>query len=110
MDLHKVHKLFAQERVHLRFADHAIIEGRKDGLTAEDLEDRVFRREAIEDYGTRSLLLHLTRDDGIPCHIVLEYVSSIDEATVVTAYVPDAKLWQSNWKKRKRRKRKQSGA
>jgi len=106
MDLIKARRLLAQGRVVLRFADHAIIEGRKDGLTSEDIEEAVFHGEIIEDYGTRGLLLYFTRSDGIPCHIVLEYVPGTAEVTVVTTYVPDAKLWHPDWKNRKRRKRK----
>jgi len=105
MDIEKVRRLLAQGRVALRFADHAVIEGRKDGLTAEDLEDTAVNGEVIEDYGVRALLLHFTKDDRIPCHIVLEYIPRADEVTVVTAYVPDAKEWEPNWKKRRRKKR-----
>ena len=105
MDIEKVRKLLAQGRIALRFADHAIIEGRKDGLTTEDLETTVANGQVIEDYGARALLLHFTTGDRIPCHIVLEYVPKADEVTIVTAYVPDTKEWESNWKKRKRRKR-----
>ena len=106
MDLIRVRRLLAQGRIALRFADHALIEGRKDGLTSDDLEEAVLHGEIIEDYGIRGLLLHFTRDDGIPCHIVLEYVPGTDEVSVVTAYVPDAKLWQLDWKRRRRKKRK----
>jgi hypothetical protein len=105
MDIEKVHKQLAQGRVALRFADHAIIEGRKDGLTAADLEDAAVNGEIIEDYGVRVLLLHFTKDDRIPCHIVPEYIPRADEVTVVTTYVPNAKEWEPNWKKRRRRKR-----
>jgi hypothetical protein len=105
MDIEKVRKLLAQGRVVLRFADHAIIEGRKDGLTAADLEDAVVNGDIIEDYGVRALLLHFTKDDRLPCHIVLEYIPRANEVTVVTAYVPDAKEWEPRWKKRRRRKR-----
>lgn len=105
MDIENVRRLLAQGRVALRFADHAIIEGRKDGLTAEDLEDNVVNGEVIEDYGVRALLLHFTQDDRIPCHLVLEYIPRTEEVTVVTAYVPDAKEWEPHWKKRRRRKR-----
>jgi hypothetical protein len=105
MDIEKARRLLAQGRVALCFADHAVIEGRKDGLTTEDLEDTAVNGKVIEDYGIRVLLLHCTKDDGIPCHIVLEYVPRTDEVTVVTAYVPDAKEWEPNWKKRRRRKR-----
>ena len=51
MDIEKVRKLLAQGRIALRFADHAIIEGRKDGLTTEDLETTVANGQVIEDYG-----------------------------------------------------------
>ena len=105
MDIEKVRRLLAQGGVALRFADHAVIEGRKDGLTTEDLEDTVVNGEVIEDYGVRALLLHCTKDDRIPCHIVLEYIPRAEEVTVVTAYIPDTKEWEHNWKKRRRRKR-----
>jgi len=106
MKLISVRKLLAQGRLVLRFADHALIEGRKDGLTSDDLEEAVFHGELIEDYGIRGLLLHFTRNDGIPYHIVLEYILGTDEASIVTAYVPDAKLWQPDWRRRRRKKRK----
>ena len=104
MDINRVRRLLAQGKVTLRFADHAVTEARKDGLTAEDLEDGIYG-EVIEDYGVRSLLLSFTKEDGLPYHVVLEYVSGADETTIVTAYIPDAKEWESNWKRRKRRKR-----
>ena len=68
MDLIRVRRLLAQGRIVLRFADHALIEGRKDGLTSEDLEEGVFRGEIIEDYGMRGLLLtfHPGRWDTMP--------------------------------------------
>src|SRR5262245_16941826 len=105
MDVENVRRLLARGRVTWRFADHAIIEGRKDGLTAEALEDSAVNGEVIEDYGVRVLLLHFTRDDRIPYHIVLEYLPRTEEVTVVTAYVPDPKEWEPHWKKRRRRKR-----
>ena len=75
----------------LRFADHAVIEARKDGLTAEDLENTVAEGELLEDYGVRALLLRFTKDDRLPCHVVLEYTPGTEEAVIVTAYIPDAK-------------------
>ena len=104
MDINRVRRLLAQERVTLRFTDHAIIEARKDGLTVEDLEDNITNGELIEDYGVRALLLNFTKDDGLPCHVVLEYVPGSEEVVGVTAYVPDVEEWESNWKKRKRKR------
>jgi hypothetical protein len=73
MDIHRLRRLLAQEKLTLRFTDHAVTEARKDGLTAEDLEDTATEGEVIEDYGVRALLLNLTKDDRLPCHVVLEY-------------------------------------
>ena len=104
MDIHRRRRLLTQEKLTVRFSDHAVIEARKDGLTAEDLEDTVTEGEVIEDYGVRALLLNLTKDDRLPCHVVLEYQPRAQEAVIVTAYIPDAKEWESNWKKRKRKR------
>jgi hypothetical protein len=105
MDIRTVRRLLAQGKVYIRFAGHAITEARKDGLTAEDLEDTIIEGEVIEDDGIRVLLLHFTSEDRLPCHVVLEYELGSREAIVVTAYVPDAKEWETNWKKRKRKRR-----
>jgi hypothetical protein len=80
-------------------------EGRKDRLTAEDMEDTITKGELIEDYDRRALLLHHTTDDRLLCHIVLEYDSAFREAVIVTASIPEAKEWAPNWKKRKRTRR-----
>ena len=105
MDIRKIRRLLAQEKIDLRFTDHAITEGRKDGLTAEDMEDTIIQGNLIENYGTRALLLHYTAEDRLPCHVVLEYDSAFREATIVTAYIPDTKEWEPNWKKRKHKRR-----
>ncbi len=77
-------RLLAQTRIPLRFSDHAVIEARKDGLTAEDLQDALTEGELIEDYGVRALLLSFTKDDGLPCHVVLEYVPGTDAVVQVS--------------------------
>lgn len=105
MNLTRVRQLLMQGQMRLRFADHAVIEARKDGLVEEDLEKAVTTGALIEDYGNRALLLNFTEEDQIPCHVVLEYVPGTKEATIVTAYIPDAKEWEPNWKRRRRKKR-----
>ena len=85
---------------------HALTEARKDGLTTDDLEAAVMASEIVEDYGERLLLLHFVTDQRIPFHVVLEYVPSDDVATIVTAYIPDRSLWESDWKTRKKIRRK----
>ena len=104
MDIRRIRRLLVQRKIDLRFADHAITEARKDGLTAEDLEDTLLEGEVIEDYGIRALLLSFTKEDGIPCHIVLEYEPRATEAVVVTAYIPDAIEWEPDWKRRRRKR------
>ena len=105
MNLRRVRQLLAQGKITLRFADHAVIEARKDGLVVEDLENAVASGEPIEDYGVRALLLSFTEEDRLPCHVVLEYMPGTEEAVIVTAYIPDAKEWELNWKRRRRKKR-----
>ena len=104
MDIDRVRRLIRQGTITLRFTDHAITEARKDGLTVDDLEAGL-HGEVIEDYDMRVLLLSFTLDDGLPYHTVVEYVPRSREATIVTAYIPDSKEWESNWKRRRRRKR-----
>ena len=105
MDTVRVRRLLSQRRIAVRFSDHAFVEARKDGLTVADLRAASERGEVIEDYGARALLLHFTPDDRLPYHIVLEYVGRERCATVVTAYVPEAKEWEADWKTRRRRRR-----
>jgi hypothetical protein len=105
VDIVLVRRLLSQRRIALRFSDHAFIEARKDGLTTVDLRAACEHGEVIEDYGARALLLHFTAPDRLPYHVVLEYGGRGRVATVVTAYVPDAKEWEADWKTRKKRKR-----
>ncbi len=105
MNLKRVRQLLAQGKARLRFADHAVIEARKDGLVGEDLENALTKGEILEDYGSRALLLSFTEEDRLPCHVVLEYTPGTQEVVIVTAYIPDAKEWEPDWKRRRRRRR-----
>jgi uncharacterized protein DUF4258 len=105
MDIGRVRRLLSQNRITLRLSDHAFIEAHKDGLTAADLRAACDHGEVIEDYGIRVLLLNLTAGDRLPYHIVLEYVARARYVTVVTAYVPEAKEWEADWKTRRKPKR-----
>ena len=105
MNLGRVRELLSSGRIALRFGDHAFVEARKDGLTTADLRASCECGETIEDYGVRALLLHFTPDDRLPYHIVVEYVAGARYLTVVTAYIPDAKEWERDWKTRRRQRR-----
>lgn len=105
MNIVGLRRLLSQRRIALRFSDHAFVEARKDGLTTADLRAACEDGEVIEDYEVRVLLLQFTAHDRLPYHVVLEYVGRGRLATVVTAYVPDSKEWEPDWKTRRRRKR-----
>jgi hypothetical protein len=105
MKITDVRERLKRGKVALRFSDHAFIEARKDGLTGADLRDACERGEVIEDYGSRALLLNVTASDQLPYHIVVEYVVGARWLTVVTAYVPGAKEWEPDWRRRRKRRR-----
>ena len=107
MNLQRVRELLNRGEIELEFSlPHALTEARKDGLTTDDLEAAVMFGGVVEDYGERILLLHFAPGYQIPLHVVLEFVLGDNNATVITAYVPDRSRWESDWKTRKKIKRK----
>ena len=105
MDIERLRRLLTRGTVTLRFSDHAFIEARKDGLSTAHLRAASERGRVIEDYGERALLLHFAPEDRLPYHVVLEYAVGDAQATVVTAYAPEAEKWERDWKTRRRRRR-----
>lgn len=78
-------------------SDHAIVEGRKDGIdpnTIDKLEKVAINGKIIEEYPERERILIYSEIEkyGIPVHIVVDY-SELDEPVIVTSYVPDSKYW-----------------
>ncbi len=78
-------------------SDHAIVEGRKDGIdpkTIEKLEQVAVNGKIIEKYSERERILIYSEieEDGIPVHIVVDY-SELEEPVIITSYVPDSKYW-----------------
>lgn len=107
MNLSHLRRQIVAGKVQIEFAlPHALTEAFKDGLTVDELRTATLEGEAIEDYDTRVLLLAFTEPDRIPYHVVLEYYPGDLIATVVTTYIPDATHWESNWKRRKKPRRK----
>ncbi len=81
-------------------SDHAIIEGRKDGIdpkTIEKLENAALHGKIIEEYPERKRLLIYSEieEDALPVHIVIDY-AELEEPVIVTSYVPDSKNWIKN--------------
>ena len=108
MNLRRLRQQIAAGRVRIEFAlPHALTEAFKDGLTVAELRAAVLTGEAIEDYGSRVLLLAFTAPERIPYHVVVEYVPGEVVATVVTTYIPDAAHWEPHdWKRRRKGRRK----
>ena len=108
MNLRRLRQQIAAGRVRIEFAlPHALTEAFKDGLAVAELRAAVLTGEAIEDYGSRLLLLAFTAPERIPYHVVVEYVAGDVVATVVTTYIPDAAHWEPpDWKRRKKGRRK----
>jgi len=78
-------------------SDHAIIEGRKDGIdpkTVEKLEYVAIHGKIIEEYPERKRILIYSEieEDAIPVHIVVDY-SELEEPVIITSYVPDSNYW-----------------
>jgi len=78
-------------------SDHAIVEGRKDGIdpkTVEKLEKVAINGKIIEEYPGRERILVYSEieKDGIPVHIVIDY-SEPEEPVIVTSYIPDSRYW-----------------
>ncbi|QTA89084.1 DUF4258 domain-containing protein [Desulfonema magnum] len=78
-------------------SDHAIIEGRKDGIdpkTIKKLEYVAINGKIIEEYPERKRILIYSEieEDNLPVHIVVDY-SDLEEPVIVTSYVPDSKYW-----------------
>jgi len=88
---------------HLNFTGHAIQQMFQRKVTKDDVRKVLNDGEVISDYPDDKpypsmLLLGFVRKR--PVHIVLAYDTINEAGYVVTAYVPDAKLWTENFKRR----------
>jgi hypothetical protein len=106
LDLERFRQLIQQARIELVITAHATTEALKDGIDLGVLSDTVVAGDLVEDLGRDRLLLLGLDEAGLPVHIVIEYHPGGDVAYIVTAYTPDSQLWQSDWKTRKRPRRK----
>jgi len=101
-----VRRLLRAGKIQLEIRTHAAVEAKQAGLQEAVIRLTFWQGEKIEDYGERALLLAFTVDGRIPVHVVLEYVTGDRVALIVTAYVPDSRLWEKDWKTRKKRRAK----
>ena len=69
-------------------------------ITVEDVRNCIFAGELIEDYledvRGRSCLMLGTADSGRPIHVVC--ASKDGYLSIITAYQPDPKVWDTDWK------------
>ena len=89
----------------LRITTHAQIEAFKDGLLLADLRHTFENGEIIEIYPeeNRGLLHAKAPEFNIPVHIVVE--DTLAEGVIITAYVPDKRLWTADKRRKKGGKR-----
>ena len=90
-------------RRRLRITTHAQVEAAKDGLLLADLRHVFETGQIIEAYPAerRILLYEKTTAHQIPVHLVLE--AAFDSGIIVTVYVPDAKRWLGDVKRRRKK-------
>ena len=87
------------------FRVHAIQRMYQRGIDASAVRQVIYRGEAIEDYPEDlpypSKLMYCLVDTR-PLHVVVAENHVENEAIVITVYEPDATLWESDFKKRRR--------
>lgn len=80
------------------FSGHAIVEGRKDGITPHDVRHVLLTGEIIEEYPERCRCLILGYiEENISVHVICEYCDWLkdkrEDLIVVTVYVPGKAWW-----------------
>lgn len=93
-------------RIELRvFSGHVLRQMFARNITTDDIKAVIDEGEAIASYPDdrpypSALLLRFVA--GRPLHVVLAYNEPDRTGYVVTAYVPDAKLWNEDYKTRRK--------
>jgi hypothetical protein len=88
----------------LTFSGHAIRQMFLRRISESDVQSVVAYGEVIEDYPDDNpfpscLLLDFVK--GMPIHVVLSYDVETSSCCVVTAYVPDPKIWDDSFRSRR---------
>ncbi|MDC3956614.1 DUF4258 domain-containing protein [Polyangium jinanense] len=92
----------------LKFSGHAMDRMFARSIRPEDVRTVIDHGEPIADYPDDRPFpsrLVLAFVDGRAIHVVFGYDSATETAHVVTAYIPDSALWESDFKTRKRKPR-----
>jgi hypothetical protein len=104
--LRRVQTLVLAGDVHV--SEHGFEELRKDGILIDDVVAGIATAVAVEDYPTRQRgpgVLALQHDlSGRPIHVVWALPANERRpAVIVTAYRPEPKLWDEDFKRRSSR-------
>lgn len=102
MDIEQLRRQVTDGEKPLRVTTHAQIEAAKDGLLLIDLRHVFETGRVVEGYPAeqRVLLCGEAVSSKLPVHIVVE--DALTEGVIVTAYIPDPRLWA--WHARRRRR------
>lgn len=103
MDLTRLREAVRSGETRLRITTHAQVEAAKGGLLLRDLQAVFFAGYVIDTSEVRERVLLSGRavSAELPVHLVVE--DTEEEGVIVTAYIPDPWIWESNWKRRRRR-------
>jgi hypothetical protein len=95
MDIARVKALIQQRRY--KTSHHAEVEREAETITIDDIKTAILNGELLEDYSDdprgHSCLMLGTAEDGRPLHIVLTILERIEEALIITVYVPVPPKW-----------------
>jgi uncharacterized protein DUF4258 len=81
---------------------HAVTEALKDGISPDERLHVINSGEIIEEYENGRCLVFGITPSNMPFHVVVEI--SEDETgnvVIVSNYIPDARYWEKDWKRRK---------
>ncbi len=88
----------------VNFSGHAVRQMFQRGISRDDVVHVLRTGDAIVEYPDDqplpSVLLLGNVSDG-PLHVVAAYDSACETCHVITAYVPDESIWESDWKTRR---------
>jgi hypothetical protein len=84
------------------YSNHAVAQMFKRSISADEVEFAIQNGETIKDYpGDQpfpSFLKLFFTEKGKPIHVVVSQDISNGICYVITAYVPDPSIWESNFK------------
>jgi hypothetical protein len=89
----------------LKYSEHAVVQMFKRNISIFEVQITIDKGEVIKSYFNDKpypsfLILGLFKDKVI--HVVLAVNTQIQECVVITAYIPDLEIWNSDFKTKKK--------